>query len=63
MRRSSLSSSDRRDEMLRTKGEEYADYALGNFEAEVEGRFAIVDRVELKGGRRVLLVLEPGKPA
>ena len=55
---------DRRDEMfgrlVENKGEEYADYALGNFEAEVGRCFSVVDRVELKGGRRVLLVLEPG---
>lgn len=53
----------RDDEMFRTllehKREDYADYTARNFESEVRARFAVRERLELKGGLRELFALEP----
>ena len=56
----------RDDEMFRglveNKTEDYPDYTPEAFESEVAGRFTISDRLELKGGKRELLLLEPKRP-
>ncbi len=53
----------RNDEMLQklleNKRENYADYTAKGFETEVGGRFAVRDRLKLKGGMREMLLLEP----
>ena len=53
----------RDDEMFRklleNKREDYADYNAGNFQSTVRRHFAVRDRLELKGGLRELLLLEP----
>ncbi len=53
----------RDDEMFHTlvenKREEYADYTAENFEAEVARHFSISDRLQLKGGKREMFLLEP----
>lgn len=53
----------RHDEMfgklIENKSEQYADYTSENFQSEIERRFTIEDRMELKGGKREMLLLEP----
>jgi len=53
----------REDEMfhklLENKKEDYPDYTLDSFEAEVLRHFVIEDRLELKGGMRQMFLLEP----
>ena len=53
----------RDDEMFRklveNKTEDYPDYTAGQFQSEVGRHFTVVDRLELKGGKRELLLLEP----
>lgn len=53
----------REDEMvkrlLENKREDYEDYSIGNVEKEISSRFSVRDRLKLKGGSRVLLLLEP----
>ena len=55
----------RHDEMFlklaENKREDYADYTLGNFQAEVDKRFTVEDRVELRDGKRTLFLLTPKK--
>lgn len=57
---------DRDDEMfaklVANKREDYADYTRENFQSEVDKHFAVVDRMELKGGKRTLMLLEPKNP-
>ncbi len=45
--------------LLDNKREDYADYNTENFAAEVGRRFSISERLELKGGKRSLFLLEP----
>ena len=45
--------------LIENKNEDYADYTLENFLAEVVKRFRIEDSMELKGGKRKMLLLEP----
>ena len=53
----------REDEMvlqlLRNRRDRFDDYNLDNFEAAVQARFRVRDRLPLKDGKRVLYVLEP----
>ncbi len=57
----------RDDEMFRklveNKSEDYADYTSENFQLEIEKRFTIEDRMELKKGKRQMLLLEPNNLA
>ena len=57
---------DRDDEMFaklaENKRDDYADYTLENFQSEVDKHFTVEDRMGLKGGKRVLFVLEPKNP-
>ena len=58
----------REDEMFRAlvehRREDFPDYTAERFEAEVRRRFRVVDRRQVKGGARELLLLEPdGGPA
>ena len=43
------------------KRDDFADYTRENFHAEVERRFAVEDRLELKAGKREVLLLAPKK--
>ncbi len=45
--------------LLENKREDYADYTAENFVAAVGKRFAIRDRLDLKGGKRELFLLNP----
>ncbi len=45
--------------LIENKREEYADYTMQNFEAEAGRHFSIGDRLKLKGGKRVMFLLEP----
>ncbi len=45
--------------LIKNKQEDYADYTAESFESEVRRRFAVRDRVKLKGGLRELFLLEP----
>ncbi len=45
--------------LIENKSEDYADYTAANFEAEVRSRFAVRDRLKLKGGLREMFALEP----
>ena len=45
--------------LIENRSEEYADYTSQNFQAEIERRFTIEDRMGLKGGKREMLLLEP----
>ena len=45
--------------LVRNKDEDYADYTAGNFLREAGKRFRIEDSLELKGGKRKMLLLEP----
>ena len=53
----------RDDEMFRrltsAKSEDYPDYTAENFRREVDKRFTVCDRLELKEGNREMLLLEP----
>ena len=53
----------REDEMvqklLESKRENYEDYSAENIEKEISSRFSVRDRLKLKDGSRVLLLLEP----
>lgn len=53
----------REDEMVRklleNKRENYEDYSIRNVEKAISSRFSVRDRLKLKGGSRVLLLLEP----
>ena len=54
---------DRDDEMFvklaENKREDFADYTSENFRSEVERRFTVEDRLELKAGKREMLLLAP----
>ena len=56
----------RDDEMFRklveNKSEDYPDYTPEAFESEIAEHFTVSDRLELKGGKREMLLLEP-KPS
>ena len=57
----------RDDEMFRAlvehRREDFADWTAERFEAEVRRRFRVLDRQQVKGGSRELLLLEPaGQP-
>ena len=49
--------------LVENKREDYADYTSENFKSEIEKRFTIEDRIELKRGKREMLLLEPKNPA
>ena len=53
----------REDEMFRAlvehRREDFPDYTAERFEAEVRRRFRVLDRQQVKGGARELLLLEP----
>ena len=53
----------RDDEMFRklisAKSEDYPDYTEENFRREVDRRFTVRDRSQLKDGNREMLLLEP----
>ena len=57
---------NRDDEMfaklVANKREDYADYTLENFQSELDKHFVVEDRMELKGGKRTLMLLEPKNP-
>lgn len=49
--------------LVANKREDYADYTLENFQAEVDKHFVVEDRIGLKGGKRTLMLLEPKNPS
>lgn len=49
-------------QMLRNREDQFSDYDLAAFEALLPSRFTVVERVPLKGGRRIIYYLEPSRP-
>ena len=45
--------------LVGNKGEDYADYTAENFEFELARRFTVEDRLQLKAGKREMLLLAP----